>query len=74
MKLERMLAQGFVKIENDSRVYKQVSESLVVVYDNRGNGDYDITDVLVLHGKLTPEQQIEMEDKFTKQFGDLAVI
>lgn len=74
MKLQDMLNRGFIRIENESRCYKKVTDSMVIVYDDRGNGDYDIGDFIVLHGNITPEEQIKLEEECRKQYGEIPII
>ena len=74
MKLLDMLKQGFIKIDEQPRCYKQITQSLVVVCDDRGNGDYELGDLVVLNGNTTPEEQIRIEQEYADKFGRIPVI
>ena len=76
MNLDVMLSQGFIKIEGQPIVYKQAGENLVVVYEDRGNGDYQIGDLVVFNkeGRLSAEEQILLEREFDAKFGRIAIV
>jgi hypothetical protein len=74
MKLQEMLAEGFIKIEGQSAVYKQTGENLVVVCEDLGNGEYDFGDLIILNGKLSAEEQIKLEQEYRRKFGEIPVI
>ena len=74
MKIEEMLAQGFVKVEGQPRVYKYITDHMIAVLDDIGNGEYEFGDCIVLRGNLSPEEQIKLEHQREQQFGKIPII